>query len=94
MAKWQGNRFVSGRSGVRSPLPALFVSKKIFEARIELATSSVLDWRDNQLHHPNLMTVHVRVAQWIARLPPKEKAAGSNPASGTFLSDNFLKKIC
>ena len=22
MAKWQGNRFVSGRSGVRSPLPA------------------------------------------------------------------------
>ena len=24
----------------------------------------------------------VRVAQWIARLPPKEKAAGSNPASG------------
>lgn len=26
----------------------------------------------------------VRVAQWIARLPPKEKAAGSNPASGTF----------
>ena len=30
--------------------------KKIFEARIELATSSVLDWRDNQLHHPNLVT--------------------------------------
>ena len=27
--------------------------------------------------------VSVRVAQWIARLPPKEKAAGSNPASGT-----------
>ena len=27
--------------------------KKVFEARIELATSSVLDWRDNQLHHPN-----------------------------------------
>ena len=24
MAKWQGNRFVSGRSGVRSPLPAFF----------------------------------------------------------------------
>ena len=24
MAKWQGNRFVSGRSGVRSPLPACF----------------------------------------------------------------------
>ena len=23
MAKWQGNRFVSGRSRVRSPLPAL-----------------------------------------------------------------------
>ena len=27
--------------------------KNLFEARIELATSSVLDWRDNQLHHPN-----------------------------------------
>src|SRR6185437_13685047 len=27
--------------------------QKVFEARIELATSSVLDWRDNQLHHPN-----------------------------------------
>jgi hypothetical protein len=26
----------------------------LFEARIELATSSVLDWRDNQLHHPNI----------------------------------------
>ena len=25
------------------------------------------------------------VAQWIARLPPKEKVAGSNPASGTVL---------
>jgi hypothetical protein len=25
MAKWQGNRFVSGRSRVRSPLPALLV---------------------------------------------------------------------
>ncbi len=25
MAKWQGNRFVSGRSGVRSPLPAFLV---------------------------------------------------------------------
>ena len=25
------------------------------------------------------------VAQWIARLPPKEKVAGSNPASGVFL---------
>ena len=25
MAKWQGNRFVSGRSGVRSPLPAVFI---------------------------------------------------------------------
>jgi hypothetical protein len=23
----------------------------------------------------------VRVAQWIARLPPKQKVAGSNPAS-------------
>ena len=23
-----------------------------------------------------------RVAQWIARLPPKQKVAGSNPASG------------
>ena len=34
--------------------PAL-MELKIFEARIELATSSVLDWRDNQLHHPNLM---------------------------------------
>ena len=32
------------------------------------------------------MTSKVRVAQWIARLPPKEKAAGSNPASGTFMS--------
>ena len=29
------------------------MEKKVFEARIELATSSVLDWRDNQLHHPN-----------------------------------------
>lgn len=29
MAKWQGNRFVSGRSGVRSPLPA-FVYKFFF----------------------------------------------------------------
>ena len=28
--------------------------KKLFEARIELATSSVADWRDNQLHHPNM----------------------------------------
>jgi hypothetical protein len=26
----------------------------------------------------------VRVAQWIARLPPKQKVAGSNPASDTF----------
>ena len=31
-----------------------FQIKKVFEARIELATSSVLDWRDNQLHHPNI----------------------------------------
>jgi hypothetical protein len=36
------------------------VLKKIFEARIELATSSVLDWRDNQLHHPNFL--------WMAQL--------------------------
>ena len=28
----------------------------IFEPRIELGTFSVLDWRDNQLHHPNIDT--------------------------------------
>ena len=27
----------------------------------------------------------VRVAQWIARLPPKEKVVGSNPTSGALL---------
>jgi hypothetical protein len=27
--------------------------ENVFERRIELRTSSVLDWRDNQLHHPN-----------------------------------------
>ena len=40
----------------RGAIPALkhyFPKQNIFEARIELATSSVLDWRDNQLHHPN-----------------------------------------
>ena len=31
------------------------------------------------------MLVTVRVAQWIARLPPKQKVAGSNPASDVFL---------
>ena len=30
MAKWQGNRFVSGRSRVRTPLPALFVCCGVF----------------------------------------------------------------
>ena len=29
-------------------------------------------------------TVRVRVAQWIARLPPKQKVAGSTPASDAF----------
>ena len=36
---------------------------------------------------PNEMVpTTVRVAQWIARLPPKQKVAGSNPASDVFLS--------
>ena len=35
---------------------------------------------------------HVRVAQWIARLPPKEKAAGSNPASGIFWEEEEEEK--
>ena len=44
MAKWQGNRFVSGRSGVRSPLPAcLFCSHgakiETQSTRFELANS-------------------------------------------------------
>ena len=30
MAKWQGNRFVSGRSRVRTPLPALFCFVGLF----------------------------------------------------------------
>ena len=34
----------------------------------------------------------VRVAQWIARLPPKEKAAGSNPASGIFWEEKKKQK--
>ena len=43
------------------------LSKKIFEARIELATSSVLDWRDNQLHHPNSVAgVMVSIAAFQA----------------------------
>ena len=34
---------------------------------------------------PHLLSNVACVAQWIARLPPKEKVAGSNPASGVFL---------
>ena len=30
--------------------------------------------------------IFVRVAQWIARLPPKQKVAGSNPASDVQVS--------
>jgi hypothetical protein len=30
---------------------------------------------------PRALQCRVRVAQWIARLPPKQKVAGSNPAS-------------
>ena len=37
--------------------------------------------------------VSVRVAQWIARLPPKEKAAGSNPASGTQFFFSVFTKV-
>ena len=47
-------------------LVVLFVEKKIiFEARIELATSSVLDWRDNQLHHPNFLSKNIMLAPKI-----------------------------
>ena len=42
--------------------------EKIFEARIELATSSVLDWRDNQLHHPNIH-VHIQPVKPHFELP-------------------------
>ena len=36
---------------------------------------------------PSVLTFawQVRVAQWIARLPPKQKVAGSNPASDVLL---------
>ena len=36
-------------------------------------------------HRLQLLSKVACVAQWIARLPPKEKVAGSNPASGVFL---------
>jgi hypothetical protein len=40
-------------------------------------------WKSLLLLHQDSITLHrrVRVAQWIARLPPKQKVAGSNPAS-------------
>ena len=42
--------------------------KKLFEARIELATSSVLDWRDNQLHHPNFLKQTAQSEDWTRDL--------------------------
>ena len=32
----------------------------------------------------SIFTSNVRVAQWIARLPPKQKVVGSNPTSDDF----------
>jgi hypothetical protein len=110
MAKWQGNRFVSGRSGVRSPLPAFFEEAGLAQlverwSHNPKVVSSILTpgtfcadelwrfraWISNpwginvpvvRFHLSRVFLQIVRVAQWIARLPPKEKAAGSNPASG------------
>ena len=33
----------------------------------------------------------VRVAQWIARLPPKQKVVGSNPTSDVFLFISLVR---
>lgn len=53
MAKWQGNRFVSGRSRVRSPLPALL-------------TLFLLAARDSCTHTGACTRQHGRVVKALA----------------------------
>ena len=51
MAKWQGNRFVSGRSGVRTPLPAgtFFTRSLYFSATVGRIAQSVERWSNKPL---------------------------------------------
>jgi hypothetical protein len=58
MAKWQGNRFVSGRSGVRTPLPAFFSwgsPAKNFHAGIWTRVLWVKTTYPNQLDYTELL---------------------------------------
>ena len=46
----------------------------LFEPRIELGTFSVLDWRDNQLHHPNTVIFQVsKLHNWPGYIVHNDK---------------------
>ena len=95
MAKWQGNRFVSGRSGVRSSLPAVFVREGCRQALS-------VDSRNNLIATPLLFVLFCfnnqdEMVKWLARVPYKlmgSRVAGSSPVASHFRLGQGKSKSC
>jgi hypothetical protein len=83
MAKWQGNRFVSGRSGVRTPLPAVVFGLPAHAPAKMCGVGFESHARQSRVYTG-------RIAQSVERWSNKPLVMGSIPIVTTFcFSKNF-----